>query len=470
VKVPVNMTNVVDDSLIEGIWFGMFSSTNQKRRRGKQAYELGRTLSFSLIVKNVFEQTDELGVLALDKDNFFFGNNDGEVSNGMKVPFFIKTKLRSFFDDPRLGDLVYGIINNTASSVGFKFLTEEEQDKVISDHLLPVDKLITSCYPVTISKRGRQEIRKTRKPNPIRSSPLYTKDEIAMISLLTSYIFKEFEVLSKDYEFQVLSTGFAAIESQIRETIRLRWETLQRFANRTKLRLQAIRPMVNNPTLKKASVAPNHVDQLLESYHNPATHLVSDIKHILGGASLRDAISSAYKKNFDSEQDASRFLYIEVLDMYKRTCPKHPHIASLTSVPLVRNPTEMDFVKSTEDFIKLQSTMGNLKKQSLGFTKIQSFKLFGRTKQIEGLLKMAEGLLTSLKTIPEESADIALRLSSDGLYKSRATYVTHISSKLLKEVGYLSNASKLRLLEEDSKEVKNLLESFLKTLSSISLN
>jgi hypothetical protein len=215
IKASVTYTTLYNEKFIEGLWFGMFSSTNLKRRRGKQIYELGRTCTFALIVKNMFEATDFLGPQALAKDHFFFGNNEGEVVNKVRVQFFIKTTLRSYFDDPQWGDLIYGIINHTAAHVGFDNLTSEEQDRVISDNLLPVDQLITMCYPTVTVKRGRSSIQRTRKPNPLRTSPLYTDDEMKLIASLSTSIFTEFVDLTREYESMVFSHGFKAIVSRI---------------------------------------------------------------------------------------------------------------------------------------------------------------------------------------------------------------------------------------------------------------
>jgi hypothetical protein len=456
----VERTPLVDEKFILGLWFGLSSSSNQKRRKGKTPYELGRTCTFSLIVKNMFESTKELGVRALTKDNFFFGNNQGEMSGNSSVPFFIKAKLRSYFNNPLWGDLIYGIINFTAAFVGFKYLTEEEADRVVADHLIPIDQLITSCYPSTTLKRGRQTVTKVKKPNAIRSSPLYTNEEMEIISLVTSCIFTELGDLQKDYEKTVFSIGFSALEARIREVIRLRWETLQRFSNRTKLRLQAIRKIVNNPTLKKANVTQDQVNQLLDNYPTPASTLVSDIKHILGGTSLVDCLSYAYKRGFESDKIAVSFLTHKVIQLYRRYKPSHPWITSQKSFSEIPDVVEIDVERGNKCYIQLRNVIGDLKKQTLGFNNLQEFKLFGRIKQINALYEKTNLYKTEIQSLPRMPTNLAIRLSSDGLYKNVDDVIAKINDALLKNATYLLNAAGWHLRLSSSKEVKSLLEQF----------
>jgi hypothetical protein len=467
IKAPVGYTTLLDEKFISGAWLGMYSSTNQKRRRGKRSYEMGRTCTFALIVKNMFEITEQLGPRALMKDQLFFGNNEGEMFNKSKVVFHIKTRLCSFFDDPKWGNLIYGIINHTACHVGFSYLTLTEQDKVINDHLIPIDRVITMCYPRSTLKRGRTSIQKVKKPNPIRTSPLYLREEMELISLCSSRIFSEFVDVVNTYETSVFALGFVNLESRIREVIRLRWETLQRFANRTKLRLQTIRKIVNNPTLKKANVVPDNVNPLLKSYQDPALNLVIDIKHILGGADFKECLSVAFKRDFSTFIQAETYLYIKALELYKIIIPDAQSMKTLQAKPLSEEPSEMDYGNAVKAFIRVQNEIGNLRKQSLNFQNIQSHKIPGRTRNIAGLYKNIDRNLAFLTDIPSNASDLAVSLISDGNYKTYQEYLEDIFEKLFENRRYLVNAGKTLLHTKLIKSVKDILDQFLQALSSI---
>jgi len=461
VRTPITTTPLLDKKFITGLWFGMESSTNQKRRRGKQSYELGRTCVFALIVKNVFEQTPELTGRALAKDQFFFGNNEGEVFNKSKVSFHIKTSLRTFFNDQRWGDLIFGIINQTAQSVGFTYLTEAEQDKVIADHLLPVDQLINNCYPSVSLKRGKQVIQQSRKPNAIRSSPLYTKEEMEILSACTSSVFTEFVDLVKDYEQTVFSVGFQELESRIREIINIRWETLQRFANRTKIRLQAIRPIVNNPTLKKANVTQDQVRSFLERCTDPVGDLVRDIKHILGRVNLKDSLSVAFKKDFTTNEMAVQYLYVKCTEMYKVHFSNIPAMAKLTSRQMEVEPEELDFELAVKSLTQVQNSFGSLRGQISNFRNIKYFKVFGRTKQILDILQNLKDKLKLVLNIPNRSSDIAIRLLTNGQYMSCQQYVNDIVNKTSGTLAYLKRSSEARVAQKEDPQILSLLSTFL---------
>jgi hypothetical protein len=466
----VKKSNTYDERFITGLWFGLFSSTNQKRSRTKESYELGRTCTFSLIVKNVFESTPQLGSRALQKDHFFFGNNSEEVFNKAKVPFYVKMKLQSFYEDPRLGYLVYGILNYAAAFVGVSNLTEAESDKVIAAHLLPVDQLITSCYPTVLVKQGRKEEKRVRKPNPIRTSPLYTREEMELISSITNPIFTDLASLSEEYESVVFSQGFAAVEQQIRGIIRVRWETLQRFANRTKLRLQAIRKIVNNPTLKKANVLQEHVSLLLNSYQLPVSELIADIKHITGATSLKDLASVTYKKEFNSTGEVLGFLSTRIYDIYKKIEPKLPHIETYKKPESFHEPRDVDYEKAISLLIRTRNRLGNLQFTARDFESVKSFKLFGRINNLKINVNRLLEEIQSLSAIETIATDTAIRLISEGKYVSTQEFIKETLDTVLKIKIRLLKVTESRPKFESSEEVRNLLTKFNESLSALGLN
>jgi len=457
ISAPVNTTKFLDKKFIIGIWFGMESSTNQKRRRGKQSYELGRTCSFSLIVKNRFRRTRELGEQALCRDNFFFGNNEGEVINKTKVQFHIKTALRSYFDDRKWGDLIFGIINYTADFVGFTYLTEAEQEKVIADHILPVDQLFTSCYPSTTLKRGKQVILKTKKPNPIRQSPLYLRTEMELITRISNPIFVEYVDIANNYIQDIFAIGFDALKAQIRETIRVRWETLQRFSNRTKLRLQVIRKITNNPTLKKANVVQDQVNNLLRSYQNPVLNLVSDIKHITGHTSLKDIMTAAFKKEFDSDAIATGYLIKIVTDLYMKIEVDSESIKGLKEIKLPKEPSDLDYDKALKAYIKIQNNIGELKHLTSSLQSIKVFRVFSRTEQSKNLIKNILTYVKIFKEIPKNAQDIACKLISESKYKDSKLYLTDIERSLNDSLAIILN---ICIAKERFKEPESVQNAF----------
>jgi hypothetical protein len=412
-------TKVFSKQFIEGIWFGIFSSTNLKRRRGKKDYELGRACSFALIVKSVFASTDELGLGALCKDNFFYGNNPGEKSNNSSVPFYIKMKLRSFFEESSVGDLLYGIINYTAATVGVSYLTEAEADKVISESIIPIDQLINECYPVLLVKKGKKQQTTVRKPNPIRTSPLFTKDEMKIITDLTSSIFTDLASITADYENCVLTSGFASVHKQIKEIINLRWETLQRFANQTKFRLQDIRKITGEDKIRKASVKPLHVEALLNATPNVGERLISELKHILGGYDVVTAYSRAYNSVPASKPEAWACIYKKIYQSYENRTGESKYKITPAKKNLVEVDLDIEYRKAYDALAQSQKINGELMKNIKLVNKTKYFKLYGRFKQLELLIKGAEKCKNTLDSLPKSSVEMAVHLFYEGLYNDK---------------------------------------------------
>jgi hypothetical protein len=465
IDAPVNKTQAYDKKFVAGLWFGLFSSTNQKRRRAKQSYEMGRTCTFSLIVKNVFEQNSQLGSAALARDNFFFGNNPTEVSNKSRVPFYLKMKLAAFFDKLEYGSLLYGIINHTCAAIGMTYLKDDEREKVISDNLLPVDHLITSCYPTVHVKKGRQEATKVRKPNPPRSSPLFTKDEMTIISKMTSLIFTDLGSLSRQYEATVFAQGFSNVSERIREIINVRWETLQRFAHVTKERLQDIRRISNDPRIRKASVTRDHVKSLIDSESDPADRLVSELTHILGRANLNDCFAFAFRKTLNNHEQVKRYLYVLSLDVYKKM-PDLKFLSKLVPKYSAPDPNEVDYQKGVKLLLELEAKIGALKQATCGLRSIKYFKIFGRLESIKALITSISKTFTSLERVQEASIEIAVQLFYERKYQDVHAFVDQsidsLSNLLTSGIKHLT----YRRHEESDDNVLRIITDLLETLES----
>jgi len=462
-RYSVKYTTAYDKRFVTGLWFGMFSSTHLKRRRAKQSYEMGRTCSFALLVKNVFERDKNLGPKALVKDNFFFGNNPSEVTPKGKIAFYLKTKLLSFFEDTEIGNLVYGILNHAASRIGFTHLLDDERDLAISDNLIPVDQLITSCYPTVTTRRGRQMTQQSRKPNPIRSSPLFLKEEMNLISSLTSLIFTDLGAFTKDYQFSVYTHGFSFVQSEIRRIINVRLETLQRFAHVTKERLQAIRKVSGKTSVRKAGVLREDVLSLLRSTADPARKLVQELKHIIGAASFRGCYAYAYKRVPQNIPEFERLVYIKALDLY--TDIQEIDFTGASKYPKdIEEPLAIDFENGIKSLRDIEQKCGNFSKNLKNISRIQSFKIFGRTEQIKGLKSNITSCIRSFMQLPKITRDICVNMYFEGHYRDSSGYF-NATREYLNELQELAlKTLVLRVIEEKSDNVKRVIESLQEIL------
>jgi hypothetical protein len=269
-------------------------------------------------VKNFFAHAKNLGEEALIKDHFFYGNNPGEVKEKDQVLYFLRAKLISMVNNTEFANALFGMINLASKEIGLSNLIPQEEYKTVIENIIPFDTVVASLYPTTITKKkGRKEIEKTRKPNPIRQSPLFLSEEMELLSKIVSPIFTDLFSVSKNWTDCVFDSGFSVVKAQIRESICNRWETLQRFAHVTKLRLQAIRRLTGDSKLKKAKVVRDNVIALLKSRApDPTKVLWDETSHILGKNSIVKLSSIAFKKMINPKE-VDRFFLVEAWKRYE---------------------------------------------------------------------------------------------------------------------------------------------------------
>jgi hypothetical protein len=415
----------------------------------------------------VFASTDELGLAALIKDNFFYGNNPGEKSGNSAVPFYIKMKLRSYFEQPHIGDLVYGIVNYAAASVGISYLTESESDKIISESIIPIDLLINECYPTVLIKKGKKQESAVRKPNPIRTSPLFTKDEMKIVTDLTSSIFTDLGSITNDYENCVLTSGFASIHKQIKEIIYLRWETLQRFANQTKIRLQDIRKISGEDKIRKASVKPLHLEELLKATPNAGARLISELKHILGSYDVITAYSRAYNAVPRTSQEAWALIYKKIFQMYENTSSESKIKIAPAKEDLVDTDLTDEYRRAFNMLSQAQKINGELIKNIKLITNTKYFKLYGRFKQIEALLKGAQKCKHTLDDLPTPAVDLAVHLFYEGLYIDQLDLNTRFNRRFQKAVDDVVRHLSARLAIEQDEALRRASRLFLQKTEEV---
>jgi len=412
------ITKLYDEDFVSGLWFGFFTSVALKRKRSKKSYELGRACAFSLIVKAVFAETQCLGPAALCKDNFFFGNKPGETHDKSRVPYYVKMKLRSFFVEPEYGDLVLGILNRVARTLGVSYLIESESDKMISDNLVPIDQVITSCYPTIKVSKGKRTEEKVKKPNAIRTSPLYLKEEMELLRSVTQPLFSDMKSLVDNYEQSVFVKGFDGVKAHIQDSINTRWETLQRFANRTKIRLQDIRKITGDGTKKKANIKTVDVTALLDNSSDCAGRLVKEIKHIVGNNNIVELLTATTGTVYQSSSDAWASVHLSAFKIYENL---KSSLKNEKPKDNVLEPLDLttDYTKAFETLAKLQNNNGELIKNMNLAISTRYFKLFGRFKKINELIKSCNNLFKICQRLDKNAVDIAVRLYHENLYTDR---------------------------------------------------
>jgi len=464
VRYEASFTQVIDEKFIEGLWFGIFSSVHLKRRKAKLSYELGRTCSYSLIVRNMFKNTEELGMNALVRDNFFFGNNPGEIENKRSVSYYIKTRLKSFYSEPIIGDLIYTLINYCADFIGFSNLKESEADIAIADSICPIDSVIASCYPTITKKIGKNSVSQKRKPKNLRASPLFTKEEMSLITKYTTSVFSELEIFQKDYINAVFTNSFDKVRTLIKENINMRWDVLARFAHITKSRLQDIRNISKESTLRKANVKKSHVDALLNHRTDLSNSFVNEMKHILAKLPLFDIYVKTYNSKPFTPSEIWQRIYHESSKVYTDLYKDQRKDIKLSQETKFED-LDKDFRISHELIMKINNKSGTLIKKLRSIGSVKYFKLYGNFRHCLELKQTLYNDFVIIQGLDKTAASDATALLFPGKNLSIDEYILQVQLRLEGAYTYARNSISMRIHEKETEAVKAASESFIKDLT-----
>jgi hypothetical protein len=447
-------TNSYHENFILGVRFGLFSTTNQNRSKAKKDFELGRTCMFSLIVKHQFIESKELGQVALKKDNFFFGNNPKEKNERKnEVVFFLKHELASYFENSKAGELLFAICTSTARKIGFTYILNlEEQDKIMRSAMTTFDDLLIDSYPVIERKVGKKVIEERRKPNIIKQSPLYTKEEMSLIHRCISPIFDDLVKLKENYYEQVYLQGFTALRNNVVRLIHKRVETLQRFSNRTKTRLQEIRRISKeNEKKRKKDVAPTDVLAYLQKHDNPVYNLATEVKHMLGRNDWENILAIAFGM-VPADGNIDKRLLFECFEVYRKMNLDSQKFKALTPIRYSEALIEKNYIRCMENLIKFSNCLGTTKSTLSGIQNINNVKLIGRIEKLSELYQSMSRLHGDVLTMDNSEVNVALAMMDfDNLSttESLTTQFNSIKNRIQLEVARLRQVFLRKKLPEE---------------------
>jgi hypothetical protein len=314
------------------------------------------------------------------------------------------------FENSDIGNLIYGAINAVAAKCKLNSLTSDEFDKVVKKNLISVDILIANCYQtVEIRRRGKISF-DTRKPNPIRQSPLFRKEEMELIIPIASKVWSDLAISPESYWVNLTNRGFTDTVRMIHENIQGRWEVLQRFAHVTKLRLQLLRKKVQKPELKKRQVVQDDLGSYLKSIHNPADKLVDELQHIFGAQSLHTLCSIAFNVELTAET-VKPYLLNKAINIYNNILGPE-HMAKVQS----NNPDAVlvhdnEYNNATKCIVELEQKIAQITNNMNNLNSCKTLRLYNRFIQLGDLLQRTFDLLDHMQSIHDRAIQICANLS-----------------------------------------------------------
>jgi hypothetical protein len=404
VQRDANLTNAYDERFIIGVWFGLESTDYKNRRRDKVSYELGRTCSWSLRIRDEFRSNPRLGDKALIKDNYFFGNNPGEVTTqGQPVPFILKSKLMASIDKSETANAVYGFICYISNLVRLDNVPDEIYWKTIANSVKPFDQMVSKHYNAVYSrKKGKTVLVGYRRPNLPKSSRLLTQGEMNLLINFIKPVFTQLDKIQKDYIELIYEIGYQAVEDMVTDNITLRWQILQKFGKVTKLRLQTIRKLVPGASAKKkADVVPDDVSVLLQRRTSPYMKYAEEVLSLIPSNLQVSLGIRAFKKDFKSIQELKAFLAGEIARIYKESKQFTEEPTELLELE-ESLPVEINIDQSLAMIDNLERKVASLEFNVKDYaTKGENIRV-KRSSQIYSLLQKIPHLLQECRKLPIE--------------------------------------------------------------------
>lgn len=439
-------TGFFNKEFIKGLWFGIYSTTNQTRSRAKKEYELGRSCIFSLCVKSYFEKTACLGAPALVKDHFFFGNNPPKKNDKNPASFYIKQKLTSFWSDTAVGDFVYSLCLKTSSTIGLSNLRYSDYNNTILNHMIPYNEIVSKLYP-EVPVKGRKGKLKKVKPLKIRQSPLFAKEEMTYVSGLLSYIFTDKQEFHKDFLSSVFKYGWSTINAWAIQSIAERRTILARFAHVTKERLQRIRVLLKDAKVRKAGVDRQMVINLLRSTPELPKMLIREVQHILASNDLRH-LSLQYKYGISiPKEDTDKFILTQIADLYSSMSELLDRKDEFTD-GLDRYEATLyqeDLTRTVKSILSLERKVGMINIIASHSRHTKSYAVPKLVEELNGLESNMGDIIQDIANMDNDTVSAALLEVPSCTSKSCQSYlnsIVHDVKRLLTEI--LKNSTEAR--------------------------
>jgi hypothetical protein len=357
-----------NESFLLGFWNSFYSDSVHKRSRLKKDYELGQTHGQCLMVKHLFQDIPTLGLAALVKDNFFFGNASGEKVKGTQVAYDLAHKLGACWKDDKTAKEVLTLMNRIARAITGNNFTPEKLDEIVAHHIVPFDEVVTSFkQALTITKRGKPVNVGSRTPQKPRSSPLLIKGEAELIAKLTSPFWENLDTLRNDWVNVVSSIGFTSAKAKVADIMHARWQILQKFAKMTTKRLQEVRATdpASLKSVHKANITADNVSAMLMARAHPIENFYREVLEIIPPNSLTTAITEGMKEGMPkSFKDSEHILKMSIARLYLDSKEKLAINISMDDFKKEVIYTEYNVLEKTvKSLTKLALSIGEAKRQ-----------------------------------------------------------------------------------------------------------
>lgn len=242
----------------------------------KKGIEKGRCLALALRVYGAFLRDKNLGISALRKDHYWFGN-DPEMAKKANVPYLPKVAIDRLSKGQPLLKKVVSILFTLFRELGLQGFP----DDYIYNYVRPLSSVIEDFKrEVKTEQKSRDRSKKQvvkKAPEKPSVSPLFLREEMTFISKVISPYWKHEKITEKDYLSMIKKSSFDAAYSQISDIYSKRWEVVTTFSTITTQRLAELRNTVPGASnIKKRMVTKDLLVQFLIKRNRPEHQLTQE--------------------------------------------------------------------------------------------------------------------------------------------------------------------------------------------------
>lgn len=229
--------------------------------------ETGRAASMAIRVRGEFRNNDKLTIAALRKNHAFFANDpqvDPRTKQFKEIPILDEYLTRYLENASEEAD-VRRVICSMLEKTRLLNFSDQLRRLLLKANIVEYADL---CDPHRKKPHGEEQVsrkkvlkkEKGKLPEKPSQSPLFSREEMEIISSYIDPVWQALVNVTHDYFGQVEIFGYMRIRLMLQKVFSLRWAILNSFANESTNRLRELKknPLVENAsrlTKKKVSEA-----------------------------------------------------------------------------------------------------------------------------------------------------------------------------------------------------------------------
>jgi hypothetical protein len=342
------------DNFLLGLLYCFEKPAYCKFTASKKPRDLGFAVGMSFRLRGWAENRNQIA--ALRPNNFFFGNNPGEVQVIAKkkigVEYSAKQLIIDCFVSAKSGDMFARLISYALKTIALdsKTLSDQDGDKLLKVNIKGFDTMIQKGWAPIYSKKGKVKTLEgyKRATMPNRNS-LFLKEEMLTVTQCMSPFFSSLESIKLHYHELIYRDGYPALEKLVTDEYHIRHEILARFSAVTTKRLQDIRRLPEViKTLKKKEVTAAQVALLLSKRDDPVQSFLDEISQIVTPSRFARAMTGYSEKNGVLSKNS-----VDTIISKTITCYIHNKIYGDKKAPIAKTVLpETDYIKFFESIAR----------------------------------------------------------------------------------------------------------------------